>query len=122
MKRAATRSGCIGTSPTATAESQALKARPPLAAGTRLTEVLIEHLHALRRPTELHGTLHERALTALALQVMQHLMEAGLPDVDVGKARVMGAGELVRRHRRAPSLEAVAPCASSPAPSRPEPQ
>src|SRR5258707_15000605 len=47
--------------------------------------------YALGHPTELHGTLRQRALPALALQVMQHLLEAGLPDVDVGKAGGMGA-------------------------------
>src|SRR5262249_18079416 len=79
---------------------QALKTRTPdTAAGA--AEIIVDHLDV--DPTELARTIRKPILPALALLIVQKLVDRRLPDVDDGAAREMFSGDLA--HRRPPRLQ-----------------
>src|SRR5262249_38263581 len=73
---------------------EALKTGPRRPA-PRAAEIVIDDNDVL--PTEGAGARRQRVLAASALRIVQELIHAGLPYVDVGAARQMIAGDLSHR-------------------------
>ena len=66
----------------------------------RQTQVGIDGVHIVRPPPQGDGAFGEGVLQPLALLMGEHLVRAGLPDVDQGLARqVLGSDEVGGRHR-----------------------
>src|SRR6266542_5421547 len=74
---------------------QPLKACPSHGAAGRLAEVIIDHQHAVIRPTERLGTGDEAILEAGGLLMREHLLRARLSYTDDREAVVMPGLELV---------------------------
>src|SRR5208337_3269403 len=63
---------------------------PPPAA-----EIVVDDNHVL--PAEVAGAGRQRVLASSALRIVQELIHAGLPHIDIGAARQMIAGDLSHR-------------------------
>src|SRR5271165_4168255 len=65
----------------------------------RAAEIVVDDNNVL--PAELAGPCRQRVLASSALRIVQELIHAGLPHIDVGAARQMIPGDLT--HRPSPS-------------------
>ena len=68
----------------------------PIAVGTGLAKVGVDHGDVLDRPSQREGALTQRILTLRALGVLEHLSQRRLTHVQVSGAGPMAIGHLVR--------------------------
>jgi hypothetical protein len=76
---------------------QPLEAGPVDRGGARLAQVRIDHDHAVARPAERDGSLPQRILPLGALGILEHLSHRRLAHIQVGVAREVPGGDLLRR-------------------------
>jgi hypothetical protein len=76
---------------------QPLEPEPTLDGLAGAPEVVIDHDHALARPSKVHGPLDQGVLEAGGLLVALDLLGRGLPNVDDGQTLAVSAADLVRK-------------------------